>query len=96
MSAPTTDPAEQKNAETSRPRPAARTRVLRTAQIYDVRTAEAMPTGDLCVAVMIGDEQCEPHLHGLRAPRARWARIFGEFAAADPEFAALARAHLRG
>jgi hypothetical protein len=83
--------AEQKPAAKSRP---ARTRVLRTAQIYAVRGAEALHTGDITVAVLVGDEACEPHTHGLRAPRERWVELVGTMAAEDAEFAALLRARL--
>ena len=89
MPSPTDAPANQKPTPVSRR--GGRAELLRTAQIYDVRQAEAMPTGDLCVAVLVGDEQCTPHVHGLRAPRTRWAEIFGRLAAEDAAFAALLR-----
>ena len=82
--------AEQKPAEKSRR--SARVRVLRTAQIYDVGAAEGVPTGDLTIAVLVGDEQCEPHLHGLRAPRERWLKIIRRLIAEDPALGEALRA----
>lgn len=68
--------------------------VLRTAQIYAVGEAEAVPTGDIVLVVLVGDEECEPHHHGLRAPRIRWVEAFARMAAKDPELTALLRARL--
>lgn len=77
-------------------KPAAKSRqpVLPVAQIYEVAEARSFPTGDAAVVVRIGDAECEPHLHGLRASRARWVEIFAGLASADPVFAALLRARL--
>ena len=68
--------------------------VVKVAQIYAVRSAKSYPTGDLMSVVQIGDADCEPHAHGLRASIATWVELVAELAAADPFFAERLRARI--
>lgn len=93
MSASSLSPAQQKCPSPSSARGGyAKTQAARepllVAQIYEAHEAKAYPTGDLVALVHIGDPQCEPHKHGLRASRATWAALITGLFAADPFLAA--------
>lgn len=47
------------------------------------------------VTVVVGDAEHEPHLHGLRAPEARWVEIFAALAT-DPAMRERLHAALAG
>lgn len=89
MPSPSAKPAQQKTPPAATPSPA-----LKVAQVYAVRSAKAYPTGDLLGVVHIGDADCEPHAHGLRASIGTWVELFAALAAADPFFAERVRARI--
>lgn len=57
--------------------------MLPVAEIFSFERVEVIGR-EAVVTVLIGDEKCPPHNHGLRAPAARWVEIFAALAA-DPE-----------
>lgn len=78
------------SAETVAQRAEART--LKVAQIYALIGVKSFPTGDAALVVQIGDPECAPHRHGIRASRQVWADAIARLLAADPALAAAVRA----
>ncbi|MBC8010055.1 MAG: hypothetical protein H7067_08160 [Burkholderiales bacterium] len=65
---------------------------LKVAQIYALIDAKSYPTGDAALVVQIGDPECAPHRHGIRASRLLWADIIARLLAGDPALAAAVKA----
>lgn len=86
--------SEKQKAPPAATPPAASAQVVKVAQIYAVRSVKAYPTGDLMSVVQIGDADCAPHAHGLRAPIATWVEIVAGLAEACPHFAERLRARI--
>lgn len=79
MSSTDAPTAQQKTAEKSRP---ARERVLPVAQIYRVMDGEAQGRSAM-ITLLVGDENCPPKKHGIRASHADWVEIFRTLSAED-------------